>query len=60
MVIWRIVLFPRCGSSLVSCHRSSSHSAADVGDKQATENKVLVSRTRAQPNMTNFWFGTLP
>jgi hypothetical protein len=44
---------------LVSCPRSSSHFAADVGDKQATENKGLVSRICGSPAMANFRFGTL-
>jgi hypothetical protein len=33
--------------SPVSCLRSSQHCAADVGDKQATENKELVSCLRS-------------
>jgi hypothetical protein len=45
--------------ALVSCPRSSSRSAADVGDKQATENKELVARKGSSPDMADFRFGTL-
>ena len=43
----------------MSCPRSSSHYAADAGDKQATENKELVSRRWNSPVMADFRSGIL-
>ncbi len=41
-------------SALVSCPRSSSHFAVNVGDKQVTKNKELVSWFKGSPTMANF------
>ena len=53
-----ISYFARLGRNLVSCPRSSSHSAMNEGDKQATENKQLVSRFRPYLNAADFGIGT--
>jgi hypothetical protein len=45
--------------NLVSCPQRSPHSAADFGDKQATENKALVARGWNSPDMANSKFGTI-
>src|SRR6185437_1704551 len=45
--------------TLVSCPRSSLPLAANVGDKQVTEIKELVSRFRPPLMSRNFGIGTL-
>lgn len=49
----------QCVQVPVSCPRSPSHSTADGGDKQATENKGLVSRIGTTNKVANFGIGTL-